>query len=325
MKLRTSLTALITLLLAAGCGGGGGTTSAQPSAGAGLEKTRITVGSIPVVDTAPLQLGIAERLFADEGLDVKVQMLAGGAEAIPKLKKGSLDISFGNYVSFFGAASKKVLDLKVVADGFQSAPKTHVIMVPKDSPITSPADLKDRTIAVNTRRNIGTLLVRVAASAHGVELNEERDFVEFPFPDMESVLRAKKVDAAMVVEPFGTLISQSIGGKIIWDTSQGATADFPIAGYATTAEFAQKNPKTLAAFQRAMAKAQALAADRAKVVSIIPTYTTIQSPIAGSLAIGSFPTSVSASRLQRVADLMREYGLLENALDVGGLIVPTSG
>lgn len=312
MKLRLSLAAL--LLTVAGCGG-----AAEPS-----EKTDIIVGTIPVVDTAPLQIAVARGLFKEEGLNVTLQTLAGGAEAIPKLKGGAIDISFGNYVSFLSATAKKVVDLRIVADGFQSAPKTHVIMVPKGSAITSPADLKDKKIAVNTKRNIATLLVRVAAKANNVELDEDKNFVEVPFPGMEAALSAGQVDAALVVEPFGTFIGQKIGATVIWDTSQGPTADFPIAGYASTATFAQENPKTVAKFQRAIAKAQGLAADRNSVVAIIPKYTQIDQNAAASLAIGVFPTTLDASRLQRVADSMREYGLLTDALDVKSIVVAPS-
>lgn len=324
MKLRSSFVGVLVfaMLAAVGCGGSEeSATTAAADGGSGLEKTEITVGTMPVVDTAPLQIAIRDGFFKAEGLEVKLQTLAGGAEAIPKLKSGELDISFGNYVSFFSAASRGVIDLKIVADGFQSAPGTHVIMVPKDSPIQTPADLKGKKIAVNTKRNVASMLVRVAAKAHGVELDEDQNFVEFPFPEMEGVLKSKEVDAAQVVEPFGTLISQSIGARVIWDTSQGPTKDFPIAGYAAMADFAAENPKTVAAFQRAMSKAQAAAADRGEVVEIIPQYTTIKPDVASSLSIGGFPTTLEASRLQRVADSMREHGLLEQPLQVQDLIV----
>lgn len=267
---------------------------------------------------------MARGLFKEEGLNVTLQTLAGGAEAIPKLKGGALDVSFGNYVSFISATAKKVVDLRIVADGFQSAPKTHVIMVPKGSAIKSPADLKDKKIAVNTKRNISTLLVRVAGKAHNVELDEDDNFVEVPFPGMEAALAGGQVDAALVVEPFGTFIGQKIGATMIWDTSQGPTADFPIAGYASTAAFAKDNPKTVAAFQRALAKAQALAADRNSVVAIIPEYTKIDPSAAASLAIGFFPTTLEATRLQRVADSMQEYGLLTQPLDVKSIVVAPS-
>ncbi|GAA3115215.1 ABC transporter substrate-binding protein [Planomonospora alba] len=324
MKLRSSFVGVLVaaLVAVAGCGGADETAAAPDASGggAGLEKTTVNVGTMPVVDTAPLQIAMEKGLFKAEGLDVKVSTLAGGAEAIPKLKSGALDISFGNYVSFFSASAKGAIDLKIVSDGFQSAPKTHVIMVPKDSPVQTIADLKDKTIAVNTKRNVSTMLVRIAGKAHNTEFDEDKNFVEFPFPEMEGALKAGTVDAAQVVEPFGTFIGQNIGARVIWDTSQGPTADFPIAGYAATSEFVEANPKTVAAFQRAMSRAQALAADRANVVAAIPNYTKIPASAAGSLAIGVFPTTLDATRLQRVADSMREYGLLDTDLDVQNLI-----
>ncbi|GAA4218298.1 NitT/TauT family transport system substrate-binding protein [Streptosporangium album] len=322
MKLRSSIVGVLALALmaVAGCGGAGEPTKAS-AGGSGLEKAKINIGMMPVVDTAPLQIAMDKGLFKAEGLDVSMVKLAGGAEAIPKLKGGSLDISFGNYVSFFAASAKGVIDLKIVSDGFQSAPKTHVVLVSKDSKIQTMADLAGKTIAINTKRNVSSMLVRVAAKAHNVELDEDKNFVEAPFPEMEGLLKAGTVDAAQVVEPFGTFIGQNIGARVIWDTSQGPTADFPIAGYAATSEFAKANPNTVAAFQRAMSKAQALAADRALVVAAIPKYTTIPAAVAGSLAIGGFPTTLNATRLQRVADSMKEYGLLDAPLNVQDLIV----
>jgi NitT/TauT family transport system substrate-binding protein len=321
MKLRSSIVGILALALFAttGCGGAAETTKVS-AGGSGLEKVKLTIGTIPVVDTAPLQIAMAQGLFKAEGLDVTLQTLAGGAEAIPKLKGGTLDVSFGNYVSFFSADAKGLLDLKIVSDGFQSATGTHTIMVAKDSPIQTMADLKGKTIAVNTKRNISTMLIRVAAKANNFDLDEDKNFVECPFPNMEGMLKDHKADAIQPVEPFGTFIGQSIGARVIWDTSKGPTADFPIAGYAATSEFVKANPNTVAAFQRAMAKAMALAADRANVVAIIPKYTTIKADAAASLAIGGFPTTLNATRLQRVADTMHEYGLLDETLNVQDLI-----
>lgn len=324
MRLRSAFASalVIALLATAGCSGSGTESTTTGATPADLERTQLTVGTFAMTDTAPLQLAVERGLFREEGLDVKLQMLTGDTDAVPKLKDGAVDISVGNYVSFFHAAASGTLDLKIVADASRSAPGSHVIMVPKDSTIQTPGDLKGKKIAVSARRNVPTLLVRVAANAYGVELSEERDFVEFPLSEMQAVLRDGRADAAQVIEPFGTLMGQSIGARIIWDTSQGPTNEFPISGYATTADFAADNPKTIAAFQRAMAKAQDLAAVRSNVVEIIPTYTNIKPAVAGSINIVGYPTTVSASRLQRVADSMHEYGLLEAPLNVQDLVIP---
>lgn len=287
----------------------------------GLEKAEITVGSMPITDDAPLQIAVQQGLFKAEGLTVKLETITGGADAIPKLKGGALDISFGNFVSFLGATSKGVIDARFVAEGFQSAPGTHAIVVPKDSPITSLKDLDGKKVGVNTKRNISSLLIKATLAPSGVTLDDDKNFVEMPFPNMEAALKAKSVDAVQAVEPFVTQLQQSIGAKVLSDLSQGPTADFPIAGYATTADFASKNPKTIAAFQKALAKAQGMAADHKIVQAILPSYTKITPEVAATLSYGAFPTTLSAARLQRVADVMQQYGYLTEKMDVKSLLI----
>jgi NitT/TauT family transport system substrate-binding protein len=106
------------------------------------------------------------------------------------------------------------------------------------------------------------------------------------------------------------------------DTMAGAAADFPIAGWGVTDTFARDNPHTIAAFQRAMAKAQQLAAtDRTIVTNILPTYTKIDAKIAPLISLGAYPTTLNPIRLQRVADLMQANGLLTKRLDVTPMIL----
>lgn len=300
---------------AAACGGDDG-------AGSGLEKADITVGTIPVADTAPLQLAVQRGLFKAEGLKVKLQIIAGGAEAVPKLKSGALAVSFGNYVSFLSAGVKGALNTRIVAEGFQSGGNTHAILVPEDSPIRGPKDLAGKKIGVNTKRNVSTLLVRASLKPIGIDLDEDKNFQEMPFPNMEAALKSKSVDAVQAVEPFVTQLQSSIGARVVSDLSTGVTADFPIAGYAVTAEFAKKNPKTVAAFQRALLRAQAMAGDRKVVQQILPTYTKITSGVAARMNYGTYPTSLDAGRIQRVADLMLRFGYLPKPLDVKPLVVP---
>jgi NitT/TauT family transport system substrate-binding protein len=305
----------------AACSSSSDDKDSSSGSGSGLEKTELNVGAMPVTDDAPLQIAVQQGLFKAEGLNVKLQTIAGGADAIPKLRGGSLDISFGNFVSFLGAKSKGALDVRFVAEGFQSAAGTHDVLVPKDSPIRSVKDLAGKKIGVNTKRNISSLLIKATLAPSGVTLDDEKNFVEMPFPTMEAALKNKSVDAVQAVEPFVTQLQQSVGARVLVDLSQGPTADFPIAGYATTADFATKNPKTVAAFQRALSKAQAMATDHKIVQSILPSYTKITPQVAATLSYGAYPTTLSATRLQRVADVMQQYGYLTDKIDIKTLLI----
>ncbi|NRQ35008.1 ABC transporter substrate-binding protein [Nonomuraea sp. NN258] len=314
------LIASLTLTLAlTACSGGGG--DRNTSAG-GSEKTTISVGMLPVPDAAPLYIAINKGYFAAEGLTVKPELMAQGtAAALTKQAGGGLDVILGNYMSVFTAQEKGVGTFTFIADCYQAGADGFNLMVKSDSPLKSPAELKGRTIALNSIGNIGDLAVISTIKGHGLT-RDDVTFVEIPFPEMAKALAEKRVDAAWLAEPFITYAEKQNAARTLADTMTGPTKDFPVAGWSVTAEFAKANPGTVAAFQRAIGKAQAEAAgDRDEVTKVVPTYTKIDAQSAAAISLGTFPTAkLDGARLQRVADLMRELGFLTAGLDAKTMV-----
>ena len=301
----------------------GGSDSKRPSSSAGPEKSTLTVGMLPIQDAAQLKVAIDKGYFAAEGLTVKMEMLGGGAEAVPKLQSGNLDLAVGAWVPFFQAKAGG-FPLHIVADAFQTASGTHQIIVAQDSPIRSVQDLVGKKMAVNVKKNLATLLVQGTLQPQGVKLDEDKSFVAVPFPNMQAALKNGSVDAAQCVEPFCTLAQQAIGARMIADLGVGPMADFPVGGWASTESWSKKNPNTEAAFKRAILKAQKDLADRQVLEQTLPTYTQIDAKTAAALKVGVYPTSLDAARLQRVADTMRQYGYLDKPIDVKSLVRSSS-
>ncbi|HEY7488914.1 MAG TPA: ABC transporter substrate-binding protein [Streptosporangiaceae bacterium] len=302
-------------MAASGCSG----SDSQESSPSGLEKSTITVGYLPVADGAQLKLAIDRGFFKAEGLTVKIRMMQGGAEAPPLMQSGAIDLALGAYVPFFMAKAGG-FPLHIVADAFETAPGTHTLLVNNDSPIHSVQDLKGKKVAVNVKHNLATLLIQATLQPQGVKLDENKNFVPVNFPQMEAALKNHVVDAAQFVEPFGTQAQKQIGARLLTDLSQGPTANFPVGGYASTETWAKNHPKTVAAFQRALYKAQALLADRQVLAQTLPTYTQIDANTAATLHVGVYPTSINTTRLQRVADMMQQYGYLKQPIDVKALV-----
>ncbi|MEU9831235.1 ABC transporter substrate-binding protein [Streptosporangium sp. NPDC048047] len=304
----------------------GSDTAAKPAGAAGgLEKPNLVVGALPIPDAASLYIAQQKGFFKEEGLTVKIETVQGGAQAQQSLMGGSLDSTQTNYVSAFlaTAAGNK---LKIVSDMYQAAPNAFNLMVAKGSSIKTPAGLKGKKIAVNSQKNIGTLAVTSVLKTHGLTADDVT-FLEFPFPEMAGKLKDGVVDAAWMTEPHLTASQKTIGAQKLADTMVDATADFPIAGMAVTEKFATENPKTVAAFQRALDKAQKLAAaDRKAVEQVLPTYTKgIDAATAAVITLGSFPTSLDETRLQRVADLMLEQGYLTSKIEAKALLLDKLG
>jgi NitT/TauT family transport system substrate-binding protein len=300
--------------LAAGC------TSATAASSDGQDGlTRVDVGVLPIIDDAPLFIALRDGLFRAQGLDVTPVMLDSGEQATDELLSGKLQFAFSNYVTMILAASGGS-KLRVVADGGQTLADTNVIMVAKNSPIQSVTQLRGKSIAVNAVGNIGSLMIDSTLETFGVPVKSVK-LVVMPFPAMAAALQHHAVDAAWMSEPFVTESGEQIGAEELADTATGALANFPIAGYETLQSYAQQNPATVAAFQHAIVQAEGMAANRSVVEQALPTYITGMTPaIVSAVHMDSYPTSLSAIRLQRVADAMLSAGMLARPFNVQQLL-----
>lgn len=322
----TAAAGLAVALLAAACSSSSASTPSgkgHASPAAHLETTHVVVGALPVVDDAALYLAIKDGYFKQEGLDVTVKPVTQSTSAIPEMKSGQVNIIAGaNYASFFQADAAGTFTPEVVADGIACQQDNDSILALPSSGIKSPSDLAGKTVAVNLTKNIQTLMINEVLKADNVDPSSVH-YVAIPFPKMISALKSHKVDAISPVEPFITAAELSAGAQTVLSECTGPTADFPLSGYFASQSWAQKNPNTARAFQAAIEKAQAVAdSNRAAVEQILPTYSKITPEEAAIINLGQFPTTLAATHLQRVADLMYTGGLLHKPLNVSQLLVP---
>jgi NitT/TauT family transport system substrate-binding protein len=289
--------------------------------GTGLEKTHLTVGALPIVDDAPLFLAIKNGYFKQQGLTVTTQITPQSTLAIPDMLHGTVDIiGTGNYVSFFEGQAQKTFSIRVLSAGATCTQNSFGILTLPKSGIKGPAGLAGKTIAVNLTNNIQTLTADTLLKANGVNPASVR-YVVVPFPDMATALKAGRVNAISVVEPFMTGAEQAMGAVPVMSQCSGSVSRLPLSGYFATAAWAAKYPHTAHAFQVAMAKAQAFAdANPSAVQKVLPTYTKITAAAAPHIKLSYYPPALNPAQVQRVADLMLAGGLLKTPLDVRPLL-----
>src|ERR1044072_2572395 len=137
-----------------------------------------------------------------------------------------------------------------------------------------------------------------------------------PFPQTAAVLKAGDVDAAFVTEPFIQDTMKNAGAQPIFDTAVGPTADMPTAGWGSTGDFTEKNPNTIAAFQRAMQKGTARAVgDRSKVEPMLVEFSGVDEDTARMATLLTFQSKLDATRIQRVPDLIIELAVTTPPID----------
>lgn len=304
-----------TAALAAGCGGAA-TSSHVPSP----EKKTIVVGVVPATDTAGLYIAQQLGYFAAAGLQVKIVNIVSAEDAISAQLAGKFDVTLGNYVSYIQADAEQHADLRILDEGSVMQPANQEIVTAPGSRITSLAGLKGKTLAVNVTGNIGNILIGSALAGQGIRLSAVK-LVAIPFPEMTTALRERKVDAAWMPEPFLSGAEEQIGAQPIYDLDQGSSEGLPIVGYAVTQTWQQKYPGTAVAFSSALEKGQLLAdTEHTAVEHAVEDFLGVPPLTAAVMALPDYPLGVDKVRLQRIADAMRQFGLLSKPFNVSPMI-----
>ena len=202
---------------------------------------------------------------------------------------------------------------RILAEASTLTPGTRALVVRAASHITSIAGLARQKIGVNGTNSIGTLLTSAVLQENGIS-PEQVQFITDPkgYPAMPGQLQTGSWAAALLAEPYVTIAEQHYGDQELADMDQGATENFPMDGYVATQAWAEKNPKTAAAFVRAIQEGQAIAATRPPVVqAAIAKADDLPSLVTVVMALPGFTTGpVNAQNSERVAEVMLEFGAL---------------
>lgn len=322
-RFAAALISAAALAAAAGCGSSNsGPAGGSPAGGSPATAATISVGVVPVVDVAPLYLGIKQGFFAAQKLTVVPKPVQQGSVIITQVVSGAMNIGFSNNVSIIAAASRGI-PLRIVAAGNQAGPGMYsAIFVRASSPIRTPQDLAGKKIAVNALANVGPLVVNAALQARGVAI-PGISYVAIPFPNMANALAKSQVDAAWAVEPFSGAISAQGGVRMILEPYSLLPKNFPVASYFVSASNLGAHRDLVNRFTRAMNASLAYAqAHPAQVRQILPSYIKISPQVAATVALPEWMTGLQEGLLGTTASLAKRYGYISTAPDVKQL---TSG
>src|ERR671918_366806 len=306
-----ALAATLALALV-GCGddddsaGGGG-----DSAGA----TKITVGTLPIANAAPMYLGMKKGFFKAEGITIEPQIGEGGAALMPSLVSGDAQFAFVGVIPAITAVAQN-LPVKIVTSSDDAA-KTEekdwqTLVVPKGSSIKGVDDLPGKTIAVNALRGLADVVISRSLEKQGVDYREVK-LLELPFPEMPAALEQKRVDAALLTEPFLSAVLAE-GGRQIDAPSVETVPNFPNGVYVAAEDYIAENGDVVDRFARAMNRSLEYAQDNPKEVRrIVPTYTETPEEAAQQMRLPVFDPELDRKGIELEADLTAKYGIVEEA------------
>lgn len=309
----------ISLVLAA-CG-----SSTTSDGGSSKTPDAVTVGVLPIVDTAAIYLGDQKGFFKDENIDLTLQVANSGAAITPAVISGQMQFGFSNIIGIMAAVSKN-LSVKAIAPGLAS---TNVqgkdiegLAVTKDSPITSPAQLEGKTLGTNALANICTVSVDASIRKAGGDPTKVK-WIELPIANVPASLEKGTIDAACMAEPqLGAWLAA--GNKSLASPYVDLAANAMISVYFTSDKLIQDNPDLVKRFTAAMSKSLEYADGHPdEVRAIVPTYTTLSADQAKTMTLPRFPSkfdSAVVKSMEQIADGAKKDKVLADDFDVDKII-----
>lgn len=219
--------------------------------------------------------------YKDATYDIQWKNFTSGAPLTNEMVADKLDI--GAMADFPGSANgaafikagKKSLFITVLSGSTLGS--GNGIVVPKDSPITSLAELKGRTISVPFASTAHGMLLR-AVKAQGWDPEKDVTIITQAPEVAGPALQANKIEAHADFVPFAELFPYRGHARKIFDGAQANAPTFH--GSLVTAEYAKKYPEIVTAYLRAAVEADRIfATDPEKYSELIEKITGIEAPV----------------------------------------------
>ena len=297
--------------------------SLSVSAFAQPETPKLRISAIPIAGFTPIYAADKLGFFKHEGLEVTIDRAAGGAQTVPLLVQGTLQLAVTPVVSV-ALANQQGFKLRVIPpalDAKRAIPGQTALIVLQDSAIKSPADLKGKRVAVNTINSVNWLYDRAFIRRKGKIDPSEVQYVEVPFPSMVDALLRGSVDAIDVPQPFHYIALATGKVRVLGYPFAETQPGLHIAPYAGTAAWLDANPKTVKAFVTAMTRAvEHMRKNPDDARRLIAEFTGAKPELVAAIPLDDWSTALSAADVAETLKVMKQEGMLKKELEISDMI-----
>jgi NitT/TauT family transport system substrate-binding protein len=282
--------------------------------------TPVRAAYIPVITWLPAWVAKEKGFFAKHGLDVTLSV-AQNLSILPGTVGRQFEFVPSTAPDLLKAVASGLDVVAVAASVFETEDNVSTqLMVAKDSGITSAKDLSGKLVATPTIGGVIHVSVLYWLKKNGVDPASIRA-VEVPFPNMADQLKAKRVDAVEVVEPFVGFLKA--GGNVALTApllSAGKEVLFPF--WIASGEWAHAHAPTVAAWKASLDDAIVFIKENPEEArAIIAQYTKLPEAVVKATPFPTYRTAITAKDIEVWAGVLREIGQLATPVDPAKLVV----
>jgi len=284
----------------------------------------LRVGSIPIAGNVALYCAMDYGGLAAEGIEIQSTDFQSGTRIVEALAGGSLDIGLSATLSVLQAVQQG-LDLVIVAPAsFKASDNrapTSALVARKDAGIAGPAQLRGKTIAVNSLRSLDYLIAAEYLGRGGVSPRDVT-WQELSYPHIVPALDNARVDAAFVAEPFLSILRN--GDRVtILSTALDIIPGSSTASYTALRSWTQSRPAVLEAFLRGLRRGiDVCERDPQKMRDALVKHTGVKPALAQQIGLPVLRPTLRAVDLLPLMELARRHELLVRDVDIERLLSP---
>ncbi|MBL0920084.1 MAG: sulfonate ABC transporter substrate-binding protein [Hydrogenophaga sp.] len=265
--------------------------------------------------------GTLEKKLAPLGFGVKWVEFPAGPQLLEGLNVGAVDVGYvGEAPPIFAQAA----GAQFVYFGYDpAAPQAEAILVTKDSPIRSVAELKGKKVALNKGSNVHYLLVK-QLEKHGLKFTDIEPIYLAP-ADGRAAFESKRVDAWVIWDPFQAAAEKAVGARVLADGTGGVVNNYQY--YLGARNFVTKNPKVIEAlFADSVEQGIWLKKNLRQAAELIAPLQGLPVDVV-ELALQRYQfnvkpiTAAVAADQQKIADTFFELKLIPKAIKVSEAVV----
>jgi NitT/TauT family transport system substrate-binding protein len=221
----------------------------------------VKVAYVPIMKFATMYVAASRGLFKKYGLDVDIERVKSGTEAIAFLTQGSIDVGGIAIVTSLWNGWNQGMDIRIIAPGalepFKDSPTKLVVRksLMDDGKVKTVADLKGMKVAVAGGPGSGGEYLLSKALERGNITIRDVETINLGNPDMPAAFENGSVDAAILGSPFADqVIEKGNGVELAGDLTPGLMT----VAFVGSGKFVTERPEVAQRFVLALAEAARL-------------------------------------------------------------------
>lgn len=303
--------------------GAGAAYCIVPTVALAQANVHLAVGTAPLDSGIPPLVGVRGGFFRRVGLDVDVQALNSGAAMAAAVAGGALQIAASSLMGLITAHTKGI-PFQIVAPEavYLTDSPTTILLVRKDAPFRTGADLNGKTIASPALGDLQSTATFAWIDSNGGDAKTVRH-VELPPAAVVAALEANRVDAATLPEPR---LSDAIHGGAVRTLAKvfdAISKRFLVSAEFAMADYISANHDVIQRYARAQHESTIFAnAHQSQTAPWLAEFAKVDVEAVLRSKREVFDESIVLAHIQVVIDAAARYKVIDRGFDAREIVSP---